>query len=220
MKKFLFVLAGIIFVLVLTQHAHALSWNTSPDGNVSGNPETGLLTLGVSDVNKLEYDPASAGIFGAGAHLGSGFTSHTINITYGLYSWDSYNETWGYNDVFLLALTQGDYYWNLPVTHPVADDSQLIWPLSLSSWGGNEWGDGIRNQKVGSNSYIFDVDWTGDYYVNLILDTSNGGTDFPSWGYMRDFVIQSTSNVPEPATLLLIGSGLAGLGLWRRRGRS
>ena len=217
MKKLLFVMAGIIFVLVLTQSAHALTWLTSPDGNVSGTPETSL-TVGVSDVNKLEYDPAAAGIFGVGAHLGSGFTSHTVSITTALFSWDSYNELNGYNDVFLMALTEGDYYWNLPVTHPVDLDSQLIWPGSLSAWGGNDWGDGIlESPPGGGGSDVFIVDSSKNYYLNLILDTSNGGTDFASWGDLSQFQIQSTSQVPEPATLLLIGSGLAGLGLWRRK---
>lgn len=142
MKKFLFVLAGIIFALALTQSAHALTWVTSPDGNASGTPET-TLTVGVSDVGLGEWAVAAQGIFGAGTHLGSGFTSHSITIDGALYSWDSYNALNGYNDVFLMALTEGDYYWNLPITHPVDSDTQLIWPLTMSTWGGNDWADGV-----------------------------------------------------------------------------
>ena len=213
MKKMWFIILGLVFVL--TSNVYALTWVTSPDNNVSGSPETGLgLILGVSDVALGEWDPAAAGIFGVGAHLESGFTSHTVTTATALYSWDSYNEDFGYGDVFLMALTEGDYYWNLPITHPVWDDSQLLWPGSLTAWGGDEWDDGILDSAIGSGSEIFTVDPSKDYYLNLILDTSNGLEFFPSWGNISDFQITS---VPEPATLILIGSGLVGLGFWRRK---
>ncbi len=213
MKKMWFIVLGLVFVL--TSNVYALTWVTSPDNNVSGSPETGL-TLGVSDVGKLEWDPAAVGIFGVAANLGSGFTSHTVSFAAGLYSWDSYNEDFGYGDVFLIALTEGAPYWDLPITHPVEDDPQLI---GLLWWGGYEWGDGLLEVvDIFNGVGVFNVDSSKGYYLNLILDTSNGGEYFPSSVGMSDFQIQSTS-VPEPATLILIGSGLAGIGLWGRRRR-
>ena len=65
---------------VLTTNGYALTWETSPDNNVSGSPET-ILTLGVSDVGKGEWDyPAAEGIFGMSANLGSGFIRHTVTL--------------------------------------------------------------------------------------------------------------------------------------------
>ena len=215
MKKMWFIILGL--VLVLTTNVYALTWVPSPDNNVSGSPEDTYpgLILGFDDVNKLEDGTQTQGIFGKAANLGSGFTSHTVTTNIDLYSWDSYNEDWGYNDVFLMAITEGVPYWMLIIDHPVWDDPQLIWPGSLTAWGGDEWGDGDKDSTVGSGSEIFTVDPSKDYYLNFILDTSNADDLFPSWGYISDFQITS---VPEPATLILIGSGLVGLGFWRRRG--
>ena len=213
MKKMWFIILGLVFVL--TSNVYALTWVTSPDNNVSGSPETSL-TLGVNDVGKAEDGTQTPGIFGVGAHLGSGFTSHTVTTATALYSWDSYNEDFGYGDVFLMALTEGVPYWMLIIDHPVWDDPQLLWPGTLTAWGGDEWDDGILDSAVGSGLETFTVNPSKDYYLNFILDTSNGEDLFPSWGYISDFQIQSTS-VPEPSTLILIGSGLAGIGLWGRR---
>src|SRR3989338_6729832 len=129
MKKIWFIILGLVFVL--TSNVYALTWVTSPDDNVSGSPETSL-TLGVSDVGKLEWDTASAGIFGVAANLGSGFTSHTVTTATALYSWDSYNEDFGYGDVFFMALTEGVPYWMLIIDHPVWDVlNPLLWPGTL-----------------------------------------------------------------------------------------
>jgi len=44
-----------------------------------------------------------------------------------------------------------------------------------------------------------------------------GSTDFPNSLYYDNVIVDTTSNVPEPATLLMIPSGLAALAFLRRR---
>jgi hypothetical protein len=65
------------------------------------------------------------------------------------------------------------------------------------------------------------IDWTyweytAGWYGNVVLKLSvtNGGDDLYETAALLDGV---THSVPEPATLLLIGSGLFGLALLRRR---
>ena len=153
-------------------------WVTNPDPNAEVSVTGDTITLGIA--NKLEGEQQPMAVHGATLELPPAEQIY-VEFDYDLYTWDSYNPSWGYFDSFSISVSQGKY-WDLDLTDPInASD-----PLSLGFiWGGTEWGDGVLETMTGSAATTMTASTASPNYLNVVLDTAtppaNNG-NYPSWG--------------------------------------
>ncbi len=176
------------------------------------------------------------GLIGSGSYSGGVTLGWNINVADGLAHY-----------TYTVTTPQGLNQWMLEVNQgfdPVTDflsasskihkDSPTLWTAGTNPYGGlpaNLYGIRWNSVPGNANTLVFDFwstslpmwgsfyAWRGNGYVY-----NNGLTD-PKSESFKDFIVVPGSStvlhpdpvIPEPTTLVLLGAGLAGLGLAKRR---